>query len=76
MVLHCRRRMWSRIVIQQQNARSEKPLFPNPCAGSHSTSTQWCIVVLHVHLMFPTEHLPHAKRSLFPGELLEAYQGG
>ncbi|GFU19581.1 hypothetical protein TNCV_21541 [Trichonephila clavipes] len=30
MVLRCRRRMWFRIVIQQQNARSKKPrsLFP------------------------------------------------
>ncbi|GFT13896.1 hypothetical protein TNCV_2615501 [Trichonephila clavipes] len=34
MVLHCRRGVWSRIVIQLQNARSEKPrpLFPNPSA--------------------------------------------
>ncbi|GFW12664.1 hypothetical protein TNCV_3883741 [Trichonephila clavipes] len=44
MVLHCRRRVWSRIVIQQQNARSEKPrpLFPNHCSqslsGCHNTA--------------------------------------
>ncbi|GFS78160.1 hypothetical protein TNCV_1107711 [Trichonephila clavipes] len=31
MVLLCRRRVWTRIIIQQQNARFEKPrsLFPN-----------------------------------------------
>ncbi|GFY13805.1 hypothetical protein TNCV_985771 [Trichonephila clavipes] len=53
MVLHCRRRVWSRIVIQQQNPRSEKPrpLFPNLSARSRSTSTLLRIGVLRVHLL-------------------------
>ncbi|GFU41907.1 hypothetical protein TNCV_2085921 [Trichonephila clavipes] len=38
MVLRCRRRVWTCIITQQQNARFEKPrsLFPNrPFSGAH-----------------------------------------